>query len=137
MDAVLTWLLQQAPVVVVMGIVIWWLAKQLLVKDKLVSELSREVIKLTTLWEEKSEQLSDNTSVGYLEIIRILKEIRSLLINRNNRVGKFGRLLGAVFFGGMNINKASIRAGKATPFERRNEGKIPNLNKELLIEKWL
>ena len=84
MDAVLTWLLQQAPVVVVMGIVIWWLAKQLLVKDKLVSELSREVIKLTTLWEEKSEQLSDNTSVGYLEIIRILKEIRSLLINRNN-----------------------------------------------------
>jgi hypothetical protein len=85
MDSLLTWLLQQAPVVVVMGVVIWWLAKQLLAKDKLVSELSKEVIKLTTLWEEKSEQLSDNTSEGYEEVLRVLKEIRSLLINRNNQ----------------------------------------------------
>ena len=85
MDALLTWLLQQAPVVVVMGVVIWWLAKQLTRKDKLVSELSKEVIKLTTLWETKSEQLSDNTSEGYEELLRLLKEIRKLLIERNNR----------------------------------------------------
>jgi hypothetical protein len=85
MDALLTWLLQQAPVVVVMGVVIWWLAKQLTKKDKLVSELSKEVIKLTTLWETKSEQLSDNTSEGYEELLRLLKEIRKLLIERNNR----------------------------------------------------
>ena len=84
MDAMLTWLLQQAPVVVVMGIVIWWLAKQLLAKDKLVSDLSKEVIKLTTLWETKSEQLTDKTSEGYDEVLRILKELRSLLINRKN-----------------------------------------------------
>ena len=81
----LTWLLQQAPVVVVMGVTIWWLAKQLLAKDKLVSDLSKEVIKLSTLWETKSEQLSDNTSERYDEVVRILKEVRSLLINRNNR----------------------------------------------------
>jgi hypothetical protein len=85
MDALLTWLLQQAPVVVVMGVVIWWLAKQLTKKDKLVSELSKEVIKLTTLWETKSEQLSDNTSEGYEEVLRLLKEIRKLLIERNQK----------------------------------------------------
>ena len=84
MDALLTWLLQQAPVVVVMGVVIWWLAKQLLVKDKVVSELSKEVIKLTTLWESKSEQLSDDTSEGHEEVLRLLKEIRKLLIEKNN-----------------------------------------------------
>jgi len=83
MTELTTWLLQQAPVVVVMGVVIWWLAKQLLAKDKIVTELSKEVIKLTTLWEEKSEQLSDNTSEGYEEVLRIIKEIRSLIINRN------------------------------------------------------
>lgn len=85
MDALLTWLLQQAPVVVVMGVVIWWLAKQLTKKDKLVSELSKEVIKLTTLWETKSEQLSDNTSEGHEEVLRLLKEIRKLLIERNSK----------------------------------------------------
>jgi hypothetical protein len=85
MDALLTWLLQQAPVVIVMGVVIWWLAKQLTKKDKLVSELSKEVIKLTTLWETKSEQLSDNTSEGYEEVLRLLKEIRKLLIERNQK----------------------------------------------------
>ena len=77
-----TWLLQQAPVVVVMGIVIWWLAKRLLEKDKDVTELSREVIKLTTLWEEKSEQISDDTNEGQGEIVRLLKEIRKLLIKK-------------------------------------------------------
>lgn len=84
METLLEWLLLQAPVVVVMGVVIWWLAKQLLAKDKLVSDLSKEVIKLTTLWETKSEQLSDNTSEGYEEVLRIIKEVRSLLINRKN-----------------------------------------------------
>jgi hypothetical protein len=83
MDALLTWLLQQAPVVVVMGVVIWWLAKQLLKKDKMVTELSKEVIKLTTLWEQKSEQLADDTSEGHGEVLRLLKEIRNLLLSKN------------------------------------------------------
>ncbi len=82
MDALLTWLLQQAPVVVVMGIVIWWLAKRLLEKDKMVSELSKEVIKLTTLWEEKSEQLSVNMNEGYDEVLRLLKEMRKILLKK-------------------------------------------------------
>ena len=68
---------------------------------------------------------------------KIENEEVDILINANNRVGKYGRLLGIIIAGGMNINEESIRMGMATPFDQRNEGAIPNLNKELVIEKWL
>lgn len=58
------------------------------------------------------------------------QEVR-ILINKLNRVDKFGRLLGHVFFNGVNLNEESIRLGHATPFERRGEGLIPDFNKEL------
>ena len=66
------WLLQQAPVVVVMGVVIWWLAKRL---EKCSDEkdiLSKDVVKLTTLWEEKSDSHKD-------EIITLLREIKDIV----------------------------------------------------------
>ena len=66
----------------------------------------------------------------------LLDEEVDIVINKKNRVGKFGRLLGKVFHMGLNMNEESIRQGFAKPFDRRNEGKIPNLNKELNIERW-
>lgn len=60
-----------------------------------------------------------------------------VLINPNKRVGKYGRLLGKIFYNGLNVNKESIDTGHALPFGQTNEGNIPNLNKELTIEKWL
>ncbi len=68
---------------------------------------------------------------------RILDEEIEILINPKQRVGKWGRLLGMIFHGGININEQSIREGIATTFEGRDEGKIPELNKELGLEKWL
>ena len=61
----------------------------------------------------------------------------TVLINSENRVGKYGRLLGEIISNGMNINNELIRVGKAVPFTRRNEGKLPNINKDLGIKKWL
>lgn len=58
-------------------------------------------------------------------------------IDGENRVGKYGRLLGNIIANGMNVNNESIRAGMATEFKNRNEGKLPNINKELGIKKWL
>ena len=52
-------------------------------------------------------------------------------INPQNRVGKWGRLLGTIIHRGLSINELMVQAGKATPFAQRNEGKIPNLEKEL------
>ena len=60
-----------------------------------------------------------------------------IIVSTDNRVDKWGRLLGRVFFKGMDINELSMRLDKATKFENRNEGKIPNINKEINIGKWM
>ena len=62
---------------------------------------------------------------------RLLDKKVSVKINPNQRVGKYGRLLGEVIFGGTNINEESIMMGRATPFDQRDEGQIPR------FEKWL
>ncbi len=62
---------------------------------------------------------------------QILNEEVDILIDKAQRVGKWGRLLGKVIHMGMNINDLSIMMGFATSFEDRKEGKLPN------IEQWL
>ena len=52
-------------------------------------------------------------------------------VDRNNRVGKFGRLLGRLLSGGVDINEESIRSGHARPFNQREELKFPDFKKEL------
>lgn len=49
-------------------------------------------------------------------------------INRNQRVGKFGRILGNVIWGGMSMNQQSIAEGFSTTFEGKKEGKIPRID---------
>lgn len=68
---------------------------------------------------------------------RILNEEVDIIMNRNQRVGKWGRLLGKIFHRGMDLGEEEMRAGKATTFKGRNEGKLPDLNKELRIGQWL
>ena len=60
-----------------------------------------------------------------------------LKIDKNQRVGKYGRLLAKIISLGMDMGDTMIRLGYATSFENRNEGKIPDLNKELRMEQWL
>ncbi len=67
---------------------------------------------------------------------KILNEEVEILIDKNQRVGKWGRLLGEIFHGGISLNEESIRAGKATEFDNRNEGELPDLNKELNTAQW-
>ena len=59
---------------------------------------------------------------------KLLREMVTVSIDRSNRVGKFGRLLGNIIHSGMNVNEESVRMGWATPFDQRNEGKIENIN---------
>ena len=72
----------------------------------------------------------------WLENIILGEEIE-VKIDKRQRVGKWGRLLGNIIHRGVNLNQESIRTGRATSFENRNEGKLPDLNKELSIDKWL
>jgi endonuclease YncB( thermonuclease family) len=71
---------------------------------------------------------------SWLEGIILNQEI-DIIIDKNQRVGKWGRLLGVIFFKGMNINEEMVRSGKSTTFEARHEGLLPDLNKMFFI-RW-
>ena len=70
-----TWLAQQAPVIVVMGIAIWWLIKRLEKSEGEKDTLSKDVIRLTTIWEEKYEGTENKEE----KIIQLLTEIKTIV----------------------------------------------------------
>ena len=62
----------------------------------------------------------------------ILDKKVDIIIDKHQRVGKYGRLLGKVMYNGMNMNEILVINGKATLFEARTEGKLPDFNKIML-----
>lgn len=50
-------------------------------------------------------------------------------IDKNNRVEKYGRLLGDVIFQGLNIGEMEVMQGRAWVFINRHEAEIPNFDK--------
>lgn len=73
------WLLEQAPLTVVLGVVIWWLSNRLTKAEKDKDEISREVIKLATLWEKKTEKNEDDEDLLKSQILKSLEEIKLIL----------------------------------------------------------
>ena len=71
----------------------------------------------------------------YLES-KILNEEVDIKIDAGNRVEKWGRLLGQVIFNGIDMGEELMNLGMATTFEQRNEDKLPNLDKDLAVQKW-
>lgn len=72
-----TWLVQQAPVIVVLGIVVYWLAKRLEKAQDEKDVLSKDVVCLTAIWEEKYKDNSEKDN----EIIKLLTEIKTIVSN--------------------------------------------------------
>ena len=68
---------------------------------------------------------------------RILGKKVDILIDKNNRVEKFGRLLGGVFNNGMNVGDEMLRNGLVVPFDQRKETEFPVVEKMLDIKQWL
>ena len=62
---------------------------------------------------------------------KVMGEEVQVRINPKDRVGKWGRLLGEIFFRGMSINQESVMTGNAVPFGARKEGKLPDFDKAL------
>ena len=58
-------------------------------------------------------------------------------IDPNNRVEKWGRLLGRVIHNGMDVGQEALQLGLVKNFEKRDEGQLPNLIKDLAIKRWL
>jgi len=62
----------------------------------------------------------------------ILDKRVSIILDKNQRVGKYGRLLGKVISGGMDMGEIMKINGKATPFDARKEGKIESFDKIMM-----
>lgn len=60
-----------------------------------------------------------------------------VLVDPFNRVGRYGRLIGAVVYNGLVVGQTMIYLGLAKPFGRRNEGVIPPVSKLLDKGQWL
>ena len=73
------WLLEQAPLTVVLGVIIWWLVKKLAKVEKERDDISKEVIKLATLWEKKTEQAEGEDDELKRQILNSLEEIKNTL----------------------------------------------------------
>jgi len=87
-NGLLNWLLEQAPVIVVMGVAIWWLAKRLVKSEEEKDSLANSVIKITTLWEAKASELGEDDKNFKEDVLFSLKEIKLLLKNKKTEDDK-------------------------------------------------
>ncbi len=51
-----------------------------------------------------------------------------IVVDKNNRVGRYGRLIGKIMFAGMDVGNQSINAGKSVPFDQRKDALMPDIN---------
>ena len=63
------------------------------------------------------------------------QEVR-ILIDKFNRVGKYGRLLGKVINRGLDMGEAEMQLGLAKPFGKKKEGEPIDINKIFRLKQW-
>ena len=56
-------------------------------------------------------------------------EIVRVLINKSNRVGKYGRLIGEIMHNGLNVGDTLVRLGMVRVFGAEEDGKVNLLEK--------
>ena len=88
-------------------------------------------IRLINIAAPEISEMGGKESRDWLES-RVLGEEVDILISSNNRVDKWGRLLGNVIFKGTDIGEDEINAGHALPWSQVHEqNPIPDFNKEM------
>lgn len=75
-------LLKQAPVIIVMGVVIWWLQKKYTDKDKQLEKLAVDFVELSTKWHDWLEKGLTSGSSERKAIMDKLDEIKHIIENR-------------------------------------------------------
>ena len=68
---------------------------------------------------------------------KILGQEVDVLIDSDNRVGKWGRLLGTIVWNGLNVAQEEIHLGLAVPFGSKQEGEVPKMEKLFSLKQWL
>lgn len=66
---------------------------------------------------------------------KILNERVLVQIDNKNRVDKYGRLLGRILHGGLDVGEEEIFLGLAKPFDERGE-EFPNINEIFSLKQW-
>ncbi len=59
-----------------------------------------------------------------------------VLIDPRNRVGKYGRLLGRVFYRGMDVGQEELYLGLVVPFGAKKEGEPLSLLRVFSLRQW-
>lgn len=67
---------------------------------------------------------------------RVLGKRVTVLIDRENRVGRYGRLLGRILHGGSDVGEEELRLGLASTFAMRREGQLVPLDKIFSLRQW-
>jgi len=62
---------------------------------------------------------------------RVLGKDVLVVVNSDNRVGKYGRLVGELFVNGFNVGADMVRRGIVSPFGKKNEGSLVPFSKIL------
>ena len=68
---------------------------------------------------------------------KILNQVVQVLVDPNQRVGKYGRLLGRIFFNGLDVGQEELSLGYAKEFGRKKEGEPAPLDKIFALRQWL
>ena len=59
-----------------------------------------------------------------------------VLVDSKQRVGKYGRLLGKIFFGGLDVGQEMLYLGFVSVFGSKNEGFVPKSEKLFSLKQW-
>lgn len=79
------WVIQQAPVIVVMGVVIWWLSKRYSDKDKQLESLAKDFIQLSVKWHDWLEKGLTANKDDAQKIIEKLDEIHDIILSSQRK----------------------------------------------------
>ena len=78
----------------------------------------------------ENKESGGEQSKSWLES-QLLGETVDVIVDSKQRVGKWGRLLGAIFSKGVNIGELSMTLGFSEPFTSEGGGKIGDIDKSL------
>jgi hypothetical protein len=81
MESINLWgkLFEQVPVIVVMGVVIWWLARKYESKDKQLETLAKDFVQLSVKWHDWLEKGLTANKDDAEKIMDKLDEIREIV----------------------------------------------------------
>lgn len=67
---------------------------------------------------------------------QVLNEEVKIIIDKKNRVDKWGRLLGRVISRGLDVGEAELQLGYAKIYGKQKEGEIPIAGKIFSMKQW-